>query len=81
MQRWRIHSLRVQLVPQPALPEVSGLCAGRWIEAREAELLLVPYFHIVFTLPAAAAEIAFQNKRVVDDILFRSVAGALREDH
>jgi len=39
----------------------------------------VPYYHVVFTLPAAAAEIAFQNKRVVYAILFRAAAEALRD--
>ena len=39
----------------------------------------MPYFHVVFTLPAAAAEIAFQNKRTVYAILFRAAAGAMRE--
>jgi hypothetical protein len=42
-------------------------------------LLPVPYFHVVFTLPAAAAEIAFQNKRVVYAILFRATAEAMRD--
>ncbi len=44
---------------------------------REAELLPVPYFHVVFTLPPAAAEIAFQNKEVVYGLLLRSAAQAL----
>ncbi len=41
-------------------------------------MLPVPYFHVVFTLPAAAAEIAFQNKCIVYAILFRAAAEALR---
>ncbi len=60
-------------------PKCQGLARAAWLEARQAELLAVPYFHVVFTLPAAAAEIAFQNKRVVYDILFRAVAEALRD--
>ena len=60
-------------------PKCQGLARAAWLEARQAELLPVPYFHVVFTLPAAAAEIAFQNKRVVYDILFRAVAEALRD--
>lgn len=39
----------------------------------------MPYFHVVFTLPAAAAEIAFHNKRVVYAILFRAAAAAMRD--
>jgi hypothetical protein len=44
----------------------------------QAELLPVPYFHVVFTLPAAVAEIAFQNKATVYAILFRTAAETLR---
>ena len=39
-------------LPQPPLPEVSGGGGAAWLEEREAELLPVPYFHVVFTLPA-----------------------------
>ncbi len=45
--------------------------------AREAELLPVPYFHVVFTLPPPAAEIAFQNKEIVYGLLMRAAARAL----
>ena len=56
---------RLQLLPQPALPEVPGRGgeATGW-PTREAELLPVPYYHVVFTLPAAIADIAYQNKAV-----------------
>jgi hypothetical protein len=54
----------------------SGARAG-WLEARQAELLPVPYFHVVFTLPPAAAEIAFQNKQTVYGLLMRAAAEAL----
>ena len=50
---------------------------ARWLEARRSELLPVEYFHVVFTLPAEAAAIAFHNKEVVYGILFRAAAGAL----
>jgi hypothetical protein len=49
-----------------------------WLAARQAELLPVPYFHVVFTLPAAIAEIAYQNKAAVYAILFKAVAATLR---
>ena len=49
-----------------------------WLADRQAELLPVPYFHVVFTLPAQAAEIAFHNKAAVYAILFRAAAQALR---
>jgi hypothetical protein len=58
-------------------PKCQGLARAEWLEARQAELLPVPYFHVVFTLPAPIAEIAFQNKAVVYDILFRSTAETL----
>ena len=45
--------------------------------AREADLLPVPYFHVVFTLPAAIADIAYQNKAVVYDLLFKVSAETL----
>jgi hypothetical protein len=48
------------------------------LEARQADLLPVPYFHVVFTIPEPIAAVALQNKRVVYDILFRSTAATLR---
>ena len=59
-------------------PKCQGLARAEWLEARQAELLPVPYFHVVFTLPAAAAEIAFHNKEAVYTILFHASAEALR---
>ena len=44
------------------------------MQAREAELLAVPYFHIVFTLPSRIADIAYQNKAVIYDLLFKASA-------
>lgn len=51
--------------------------ATNWLKAREAELLLVPYFHVVFTLPAAIGVIAYQNKAKVYGLLFTAAAEAL----
>src|SRR5271168_3363470 len=59
-------------------PKCQGLARAEWLEARQAELLPVPYFHVVFTMPAPAADIAFHNKAVVYAILFRAAAEALR---
>ena len=59
-------------------PLCQGLAANRWREARAADILPVPYFHVVFTLPKEIAAIAFCNRKVVFDILFRSVAETLR---
>src|SRR5271168_1677492 len=58
-------------------PKCQGLARARWLAARQAELLPVPYFHVVFTLPPAAATIAFQNKAVVYAILMRTAAETL----
>jgi hypothetical protein len=55
-------------------PKCQGAAARDWLEAREAELLPVGYFHIVFTLPAPIAAIAYQNKRVIYDLLFKASA-------
>jgi hypothetical protein len=55
-------------LPQPALSEVPGAAA------RAAELLPVPYFHVVFTLPSVIGDIAYQNKAVIYDLLFRASA-------
>jgi Putative transposase/Transposase zinc-binding domain len=60
-------------------PKCQGVARAEWLEARRAELLPVAYYHVVFTLPPAAGEIAFQNKRVVYSILFRAAADALRD--
>jgi hypothetical protein len=55
-------------------PACQTMDAARWLEARAAELLPVPYFHLVFTLPDALDEIALANPRVVYDLLLRSAA-------
>ncbi len=58
-------------------PKCQGLARARWLEQRQAELLPVEYFHVVFTLPEALAALAFYNKAVVYDILFRATAQTL----
>ncbi len=55
-------------------PKCQGAAAREWLEAREADLLPVGYFHVVFTLPAEIADIAAQNKAVVYDLLFRAAS-------
>ena len=59
-------------------PKCQGLARAQWLEDRQAELLDTPYFHVVFTVPDEIAVIAFQNKPVVYDILFRTAAETLR---
>jgi hypothetical protein len=58
-------------------PKCQGAAAKDWLAAREADLLPVPYYHVVFTLPAAIADIAYQNKRVIYDLLFKVSAETL----
>src|SRR6202048_4030960 len=53
-------------------PKCQGAAAQEWLAEREAELLPVPYFHVVFTLPAAIADVAYQNKAVIYDLLFKA---------
>jgi hypothetical protein len=53
-------------------PKCQGLAAQEWLAEREAELLPVPYFHVVFSLPGQIAEIAYQNKAVIYDLLFKA---------
>lgn len=60
-------------------PKCQGLARARWLRQRQAELLPVEYFHVVFTLPAAVAAVAFHNKTVVFDLLFGATAQTLRE--
>ncbi len=55
-------------------PKCQGAAAREWVAAREADLLPVGYFHVVFTLPAEVAEIAFHNKATVYDLLFKAAA-------
>jgi hypothetical protein len=58
-------------------PKCQGVAAQDWLAARQADLLPVGYFHVVFTLPAEIAPIAYQNKAIVYDLLFRTAAETL----
>src|SRR5580700_5110239 len=55
-------------------PKCQQSAAAAWLAAREAELLPVPYFHVVFTLPAALGAIAYQNKAKVCGLLLKAAA-------
>ena len=59
-------------------PKCQGLARAEWLADRQADLLPVEYFHVVFTVPAPIAEIAFHNKTVVYAILFTAAAETLR---
>src|ERR1700731_2999962 len=59
-------------------PKCQSLARAQWIEDRHSELLEVPYFHVVFTVPEEIAAIAYQNKEVVYGILFQATAETLK---
>jgi hypothetical protein len=58
-------------------PKCQGAAAKEWLAERETDLLPVPYFHVVFTLPAPIGDIAYHNKAVIYDILFKAAAETL----
>jgi hypothetical protein len=58
-------------------PKCQAVAAKEWLADRQAELLPVPYFHVVFTLPGPIADIAYQNKAVVYDLLLKVAAETL----
>ena len=58
-------------------PKCQAAAARQWLAAREAELLPVGYFHVVYTVPAPIADIAYQNKAVVYDLLLKTAAETL----
>ena len=58
-------------------PKCQGSQALAWMEERKAELLEVPYFHIVFTLPAEIGAIAYQNKAVIYGLLFKAASDTM----
>jgi hypothetical protein len=59
-------------------PKCQARAARQWLEARQADLLPVEYYHVVFTLPAPIAAIAYTNKTVIYDLLFAVAAETLR---
>ena len=59
-------------------PKCQPLVRAQWLEDRQADLIPVDYFHVVFTLPEEIAAIAYQNKAVVYEILFHATAETLR---
>src|SRR6266511_2732987 len=58
-------------------PKCQGAAAKEWLAEREADLLPVPYFHVVFTVPAQISDIAYHNKAVIYDILFKASSQAM----
>ena len=59
-------------------PKCQGSAAQRWLEARQADLLPVEYYHVVFTLPAPISAIAYTNKEIIYGLLFDLAAETLR---
>ena len=60
-------------------PKCQAMARSAWLQARESELLPIPYFHVVFTLPHQLSPLALYNKQVVYGMLFRAAADTLRE--
>ena len=60
-------------------PKCQCLTTERWIEARKEDLLPIPYFHVVFTLPEELRSVAMANQRVVYDLLFKAASETLIE--
>ncbi|MGB6686432.1 MAG: IS91 family transposase [Terracidiphilus sp.] len=60
-------------------PKCQGNARAKWLAARSAELLPVPYFHIVFTLPHSLSALTLQNKRLLYDLLYRTSAATILE--
>lgn len=71
--QYRFHSCRDRHCPQ-----CQNLARERWLQARRAELLPVPYFHLVFTLPESLRPLSMGNPRRMHAMLFRCVAGTLK---
>ena len=60
-------------------PKCQGNARAKWLDARRSELLPVPYFHVVFTLPHELSALMLQNKRPLYDLLFRASAATMLE--
>src|SRR5260221_14322409 len=78
---WRDHChsthIRYRSCRNRHCPKCQGAAREKWLEQRQGELLPIEYFHVVFTLPEPLAAIAFYNKEVVYDLLFRATAETL----
>ena len=82
------HALRCSSCAEPQIaynscrnrhcPKCQSSAAQRWLEARQADLLPVPYYHVVFTLPAPISAIAYTNKEIIYGLLFDIAAETLR---
>jgi predicted RNA-binding Zn-ribbon protein involved in translation (DUF1610 family) len=59
-------------------PRCQGSAAHRWLEARQADLLPVEYYHLVFTLPAPISDLAYHNKSVIYTLLFKTAAATVQ---
>jgi len=62
-------------------PKCQGSAAQRWLEARQADLLPVEYYHVVFTLPAPISDIAYHNKSVIYNLLFKTASQVHIDTH
>jgi len=72
-ERVRYHSCRNR-----HCPKCQNLARAQWLERRKAELLPIPYFHVVFTIPSELNDLALQNQKVFYDLMFQTSAAALQ---
>src|SRR5215203_101403 len=77
LRRMRPHAHRHNSCRNRHCPKCQWSAAQAWLEAREAELLPVAYYHVVFTLPAALGALAYQNKARVYGLLLKTAAETL----
>jgi hypothetical protein len=66
--------LRITVAATAIVPRCQGAAARTWLTEREADLLPVGYFHVVFTLPVEVADIAYQNKAALYGLLFQAAS-------
>jgi hypothetical protein len=59
-------------------PKCQAASSAKWFDARKEEIIDVPYFHVVFTIPDSIGQLALQNKREIYNILFRAASETLR---
>ena len=69
-----VHEISYNSCRNRHCPKCQALARAKWLKQREAELLPIPYFHVVFTLPAELAALALQNKRLLYGMLFEAPA-------
>ena len=73
----RVSVISYNSCPDRHCPKCQASSRAKWLAARQREVLPVPYFHVVFTLPQQIGGLALQNARVIYTLLFRAVSETL----